>query len=248
MTRRARSLRLRRHGISACVLVSLLAMLARLPAGAQTFLPPDPSKTVGGTVSFEGFIDENGRDVPSLLREADRAEAARPWIVSPIYTRCPRTCSPITSGLRAALERSGLQPSAYRVVSFSFDPEETADGLRAFRTRMQLPQGWLTLRAAEPAALERTLKSLDFRTIKMADRQYDHPNLLAVLAPDMRLTEYVFGVAFSPTQLAAAVRRARAGGSWRAGRQSDVFTFAGIGLLVSAFAFSALLLRRRGSR
>ena len=246
MTQQARSLRLHRRRIRTCVFVSLLALLTCLRAGAQTLLPPDPSRTIGGIVSFEGFVDENGRDVSSLLRAADGAELARPWIVSPIYTRCPRTCSPITSGLRSALERSGLQPSEYRVVSFSFDPEETGDGLRAFRSRMQLPEGWVTARAAEPAALERTLNSLDFRTIKMADRQYDHPNLLAVLTPDRQLTEYVFGTAFSPAQLAAAVRRARAGGSWWAGWRSDLFAFAGVGLVVSAFAFSALLLRRRG--
>ena len=108
MTRRARSLRLHRHRISTCVFVSLLALLTRLSAGAQTLLPPDPSKTVGGSVSFEGFVDENGRDVASLLARPTGRSPARPWIVSPIYTRCPFTCSPITSALRSALEGVGL--------------------------------------------------------------------------------------------------------------------------------------------
>ena len=39
---------------------------------AQTLLPPDPSKTIGGTVSFAGFVDENGRDVGGARRRAGR--------------------------------------------------------------------------------------------------------------------------------------------------------------------------------
>jgi protein SCO1/2 len=228
------------------ILLSLFALLVGLSASsAQTLLPPDPGKTIGGRVSFEGFVDESGRAIASLQGAADGSNPARAWIVSPIYTRCPYTCSPITAALRSALQASGLQPSEYRVVSFSFDPDETGESLRAFRRALQLPDSWLTLRAREPRALERTLGSLDFRTIKLGDGQYAHPNLIAVLAPDMRLTEYIFGVSFSPTQLAAAVRAARNGGSWVRGWHGHLLVFSGTGLLVSAFVFFTLLLKRR---
>ncbi len=223
-----------------------LAALAALSiTHAQTLLPPDPSKTLGGTVSFAGFVDERGRDVAALVGAPAGPTTVRAWIVSPIYTRCPFTCSPITTALRSALNESGLQASEYRVVSFSFDPHETGETLRAFRTGLQLPESWLTLRAAEPGALERTLRSLDFRTMEIGDGQYAHPNLLAVLAPDMRLTEYIFGVTFSPTELAAAVRAARSGGSSAPAWHGYWLVLSGTGLLASAFVFFTVLQRRR---
>ena len=226
-------------------LLSLLtALVIAVPAEAQKLLPPDPAVSVGQVVAFDGFVDEEGRDAASLVRESDGAPL-HPWVVSPIYTRCLHTCSPITSSLRSALEQSGLQAAEYRVVSFSFDPNETPEGLRAFRSHLQLPAGWLTLRAADQAALTRTLKALDFRTITMGDGQFDHPNLIAILAPDQRLVEYLFGVTFSPTQLAAAVRRARSGVPFLAGWEPYLFATAAIGLLTSAFVFFSLLSRRR---
>ena len=246
MTRRARSLPARRLSGSAALVAVLLVLFAQLSTGnEQTLLPPDPSKTIGGKVSFAGFVDETGRDAAALIGAPGVSERAVPWIVSPIYTRCAYTCSPLTASLRSALEQSGLQPSEYRVVSFSFDPEETGEALRAFRTALQLPDGWLTLRAADRGALERTLRSLDFRTIKLNDGQFAHPNLIAVLAPDLRLTEYVFGVTFPPKRLAGAVQRARAGGSWWVPWQGSFFVMAGIGLLTSTFVFFSLLKRRR---
>jgi cytochrome oxidase Cu insertion factor (SCO1/SenC/PrrC family) len=222
------------------VVAWLTLSLPVLGIHAQTLLPPDPGRTIGGLVSFEGFVDEQGRDVANLVGADQRA-----WIVSPIYTRCPFTCAPITAALKSAVQESGLQPSAYRVVSMSFDPNETGAALRDFRERMQLPDGWLTVRAADPGALERTLTSLDFRTMEMGGGQYAHPNLIAVLTPGMRLSEYIFGVTFSPTQLAAAVEAARRGGARSRGWRGYAFVLSGIGLLVSAVVFFTLLLKRR---
>jgi len=208
-------------------------------------LPPDPTTTVGHVVPFDGFVDADGREFAALLPQAERERDARPWIVSPMYTRCPGTCSALTAEVRRALDQSGLAPTDYRIVSFSFDPHETADGLREFRDRMQLPSSWLTLRARTPAALERTLKSLDFRTITRGDGNFDHPNLVAVLAPDQRLAGYLFGIAFSPTELARAVRRARDGVSAADAWRPYAFLFAALGFLGSAWVLALLLAQRR---
>jgi len=208
-------------------------------------LPPNPSSTVGNLIRFDGFVDENGREISASLPMQELVRDRRPWIVSPMYTRCPHTCSAITAGLHRALDQSGLGPSEYRILSFSFDPNETDDSLRRFRARMELPSDWLTLRAHDPQAIERTLKSLDFRTITTGDGEFDHPNLVAVLAPDMRLNGYLFGINVSPTELARAVRRARAGvfaaDAWR----PYLFLFAALGFLASAWVFGLLLSRRR---
>jgi protein SCO1 len=198
---------------------------------------------VGNPVRFDGFVDENGHEFSAPLRALDRD--ALPWIVSPMYTKCPGTCSTITASLHRALQQSGLTSGEYRVLSFSFDPNEADDGLRAFRTRLQLPSDWLTLRARDPQILERTLRSLDFRTITMADGGFEHPNLVAVLAPDMRLTGYLFGINLAPTELARAVRRARRGVSAVDAWWPYRFLVASLGFITSGCVFAWLLSRRR---
>ncbi len=249
MGHRAPSLPVREPRRAGARLIVALFALALWGAegGAQTVLPPDPGKTIGRPVPLDGLIDERDRDLAAWGPEPDVSGQPRAYILSPIYTRCPHTCSPITSSLRSALEQSGLAPSEFRVISVSFDPEETADGLRAFRSKLQLPDEWVTLRARSPEGLARTLESLDFRTIRTRDGQYDHPNLVAILTPDLRLDGYLFGVVFSPPQLAAVVRRAAAGGSWLGRWQGWLFVVAGVGLVVSAFVFFTLL-QRRGTR
>jgi len=222
--------------------LALLAVVSvAVAARAQTLLPPDPARVVGKVVPFDGFVDESGADFSFSQVDQD----GRPWVVSPMYTRCPHTCSAITTALRRALEQSGLAESDYHVLSFSFDPQESAEGLQSFRAKMNLPPGWRTLRARDPAALERTLRSLDFRTITLADGVFEHPNLVAVLTPDRRLAAYVFGVNFAPGELARAVRRARDGVSAFDRGRIYLFFFAAVGFAASAAVFVFLLARRR---
>jgi protein SCO1/2 len=238
MSRPARSLRGRKRWLPSSALALLVSLGA--VAVAETLLPPDPSKTVGNVIRLDGFADENGHEVD---REAQAG--TRPWIVSPMYTHCPHTCSAVTAGVRRAIDQSGLAPSEYRVLSLSFDPNETPDGLRAFRARMQLPNDWLTLRARDTESLQRLLTALDFRTISMGNGDFDHPNLVAILAPDMRLAGYLFGVNFSPTELARLIRRAREGISAADAWRLYIFLFAAIGFLASAAVFAVLLSRKR---
>ncbi|HUI25012.1 MAG TPA: hypothetical protein VL403_02920, partial [Candidatus Kryptonia bacterium] len=167
-----------------------------------------------------------------------------PWIVSPVYARCKSTCSSLTAGLRKALARSGLGASEYRVASFSFDPQETAAQLQTFRTHLDLPRTWLTLRAVDQADLARTLAALDFRTITTDDGEFQHPNLIAILTPDLRLAGYLFGVEFSPTEIADAVRRARTGAIVSRSRW-PLFLVAAVGFGISSVVFLVLVMRRR---
>ena len=228
---------------SAAAAAGLLALLAG--AGrAQTLLPPDPQAAVGRTVPFDGWIDERGQSLAALVAAADAQADPRPWVVSPIYTHCPSTCSPITAALQTALRGSGLLPSDYRVVSLSFDPDETADSLAAFRARLRLAPEWLTVRAGDRTALEATLRALDVRTVTRDDGGFDHPNLIVVLGADRKLVGYVFGVAPAAAELSALLSRAR-GGAASASRSAGLFGAAALGLALSAGVFVALLSRRR---
>lgn len=221
--------------------IAVLPLLAVGRIGAGTLLPPDPAAAIGNTIPLDAFVDQQGRDFASVANAND----SRPWIVSPIYTRCRYTCVPLTAALHSALRQSGLQASEYRVLSFSFDPNETTESLVTFREQLQLPEDWLTLRASKRDSLERTLRALDFRTITIGDGQFEHPNLIAILTADRRLASYLFGVSFSPSQLAAAVRGAGSGLPPRPGWTGAIFVTAAMGLAGSAFLFATLLKRRQ---
>jgi cytochrome oxidase Cu insertion factor (SCO1/SenC/PrrC family) len=225
-----------------CAALALLVVLhVAASAAASTLLPPDATATIGQRIPFDGFVDEYGH--PFSLQPLERDP--RPWVISPMYTRCLGTCPAITASLRRALDRSRLAPAEYRVLSFSFDPNETNDGLRQFRTRMQLPADWLLLRASNPQALERTLKSLDIRTLTRGDGNFEHPNLVAVLAPDRRLVAYLFGINFTAADLAGTVRRARAGLSAVDAWRPYTFAIAALGFFASGGLLIWLLSARR---
>jgi cytochrome oxidase Cu insertion factor (SCO1/SenC/PrrC family) len=218
------------------------ALLFLLAAAARASVPPpDPDRSLGQVIAFDGFVDEGGRSFRAA-RDDGRA-----WIVSPIYTRCPTTCAALTASLQAALRASGLRPADYRALSFSFDPQETDASLAEFRERMRLPAEWVTLRAADPAALERTLRGLDFRTLQLDGGGFEHPNVVAVLDGDLRVVDYVYGLPPSPDALARTIRRARTGASpldrWR----PYALLLTGAGFALSAAVFLAVLGRRRSS-
>jgi cytochrome oxidase Cu insertion factor (SCO1/SenC/PrrC family) len=224
-----------------------LLPLAAVPglAFARVLLPPDASVSVGRAIDFAGFVDESGETFTARRQAMEAAPPARPWIVSPMYARCPHTCSPITQELVRALRESGLAASEYRVLSFSFDPEETEEAVRTFRERHALPPDWPALRATSPGALGRVLAALDFRTIRTGEAQFDHPNLVAVLTPDLRVSDYLLGVRFSPDALARSVRAARSG-RLRSSTKGTLLTVgSALGLATSALAFMAVWERRR---
>ena len=220
-----------------CMASALLLLLGT--AVRADIPPPDARLSEGQVIPFDGFVDQNGQPF--------RAQRdARPWVVLPIYTRCPTTCSALTAALRGAVRESGLRAEDYRVVSFSFDSHETDATLREFRDRMQLPAEWLTLRAAAPEALERTLRALDFRTLQLDDGRIEHPNLVVVLGGDRSLVAYLSGAPLSPSELARVVRQTRDGEApldrWR----RAVFVLATLGFAISAALFVGMLGRVTG--
>ena len=217
----------------------LLAALAA-PAMGEGLPWPDQSESLGREIRFDGLVDDAGRNFSSDVTDM------RPWIVCPIYTRCPTTCSALTAALKTSLADSALQSSDYRVLVLSFDAQESAAGLAEFRARLRLPDDWAVVRAADPAALERVLRGLDFRTIELDDGRIEHPNLVAVLDAQQRVSGYVFGLTLPPREIARAVRRARGGDAATDLLRSYPIAAAALGLLASVLIFLAMVIARGG--
>ena len=131
----------------------------------------------------------------------------KPVIISPIFTTCPHTCGMITESLRDALRQVGEPGVGYEVLTVSFDPADDSAAMRAYRERMQLPPAW-RMATARPDQLASLLGALDFTVTPMEGGGFAHPNLVAVLSPDLRVASYVHGVMFEPGDLNTALKDA----------------------------------------
>jgi hypothetical protein len=127
-----------------------------------------------------------------------------PTLLLPVFTRCGGTCPLTASLLKEAL---GKARAPFRVVVFSFDPEDGASDLRDFRERFALPASWILVRAAEPGAAREVFDALDFHFMKSGGG-FDHPNLTFVFSPRGSWAATLPGSPFSPRDLEAAWKRA----------------------------------------
>lgn len=180
---------------AACVLLSMLF------AGAAAAQRPDESKTLGTQMPDVELVADND----STFRLS--ALWGKPVIISPIFTTCPHTCGMITESLRDALREIGEPGVGYEVLTVSFDPADDSAAMRAYRERMQLPPNW-RMATARPDQLAALLGALDFTVTPMEGGGFAHPNLVAVLRPDLRVASYVHGVMFASADLSTALKDA----------------------------------------
>lgn len=152
------------------------------------------------------FRDEAGKDV----RLGDYF-GKRPVILSLVYYRCPMLCGEVLSGLVTSLNIVNFDLGRdYDVVTLSIDPRETPEDAAKMKTvymhRYQrhtstTAQGWHFLTGKEDQ-IEQLAKTVGFRYVydKRID-QYAHASGIEVATPDGRLSQYYYGIEYSPKDL-----------------------------------------------
>ena len=161
------------------------------------------------------FRDQHGnvRSLSSLFINE------RPLILAPVYFECPRLCKLTQASLARSLNAIELEIGReYKVVSFSFDPEEPAElaAKRAEKYHALLKNssgakngGWDFL-VGEKSQTEALTKALGFSFFE--DRgEYIHAAMFVVLTPDGRISRYFYGVDFPPKNLRLALVEAARG-------------------------------------
>lgn len=138
------------------------------------------------------------RDRPQTL-----PQSPAPMLLLPLFTRCGGTCPLTALSLKQAV--AGAQPP-FRVVLLSFDGGDTAEDLRDFRERLELPAGWLLVRAAGASELRAFLDQLDFHFMK-TEGGFDHPNQSFVFSPGGIWAATFEGAPGSRAELKEAYRR-----------------------------------------
>ena len=176
------------------------------------------------------FEQKLGARVPrsKALREADGrpvdwqalAASGEPLVLLPAYYQCDTLCGTAAHGALEALADTGLPPTAWHLLLFSVDPQDTPATARALRrvyvdyARYARSQPFgamvpdlhlLSGDAASTAALAQAI-GFHWQAASMA-----HPTGLVVLTPDGTVSRYFLGVRHDSTALRAALVEASQG-------------------------------------
>lgn len=225
-----------RHWIGSCVALALLLSAARAPA--QLPMPPDESQTRGRVVPDVTLTDDRG--VQFRLSEL----AGRPLLLSPIFTACPGACIAITSTLRDAVKSAGMIGRDFNVVTVSFDPADTPEKMHAYREQQDLPDAWV-MAVAEADDRMKLLDAVDFNFMSLEGGMFSHANEVVVLDKNLAVSGYLHGTAHAPGTVISALEVATGNKNpWRH-EGNAVFLVAVAGILVTALAAIALIVRRR---
>ncbi len=145
-------------------------------------------------------------DEQDARQDLQALAAGAPTLLLPIFTRCTGTCPMTAHDLDRALAKFG---TPFRVVVFSFDPDDRAGDLREFRERFALPAAWRIVRSADAAATRAFLDRLDFHFMK-SEAGFDHPDATFVFSARGKWTGTLTGAQFERADLGTAHERALA--------------------------------------
>lgn len=197
-------------------------------SAAQTVLPPDETKTLGKPVPDARLFDDRGNSLQLS------ALAGKPLVLSPIFTKCPHTCGPITLSLRDALEEVGVAGEDFNVVSLSFDVSDTEADLKRFHESMELPDAWRVVSATNEELFP-ILEAIDFRFISVAEANFTHPNVVVLLSPELEVAKYLYGVEYTAGEVRAGLKVAGGGSTVLDHLGPYVLLIGVIGVLVTSF-------------
>lgn len=192
---------------TALLIAGVLSLQYFIPNDMRDNLAPDAEDFMGKRVRNIQVMDQRGerKDILDLLSD-------KPVILSPIYTRCPGSCSIITSKLATVVaEMEGLGTD-FQVITFSFDPEDRPVDLSNFSDRWELDHaGWQVI-SANRKNIDDLLASINFWYEKDAETgEYNHSNNLVVLSAEGKIAQYVYGLGPNKFYLEKALEAAKEG-------------------------------------
>jgi protein SCO1/2 len=194
---------------------ALLLVAAAAPARALEKLPPgvDVIEKLGERVPRDlVFTDETGKKVK--LGDYLTSDG-RPVLLTLVYYKCPMLCSLTLNGLTGALRQQTWRPGKeFRVLTVSFDPEEKPE-LAAQKQRGYLGSLGLTpeehggawpFLTGDKANIDALADAVGFRfRWDPVNKAWDHTAALIALAPDGKITRYLYGVQYPPRDVKLAL-------------------------------------------
>jgi protein SCO1/2 len=163
------------------------------------------------------FTDESGTARP--LR--DYFVPGRPVVLIPSYYACPRLCSYIFSAVQKAAQATALERyrpgQDYLILSVSFDDRETpriaAEKGAALRAGFRNPlaaEAWPFL-TGKADAIAPLMDAIGYRYRPDGAADFTHAAAIVFLAPDGKITRYLYGIEFPEREYRLSVVEASEG-------------------------------------
>lgn len=157
------------------------------------------------------FRDENGK--PIVLREL----IDRPTILAPVFLSCPDVCSFLLSNLSETLNRLPADPGKeFLILAVSFDETEgpplASEKKNLYLKMIEKPfpeEAWRFLTGDRESILK-LMDAVGFY-FKKEGKNFLHPIALIILAPDGKITRYLYGTEILPFDLRMALLEASEG-------------------------------------
>ncbi len=152
--------------------------------------PPNEAKYLGKQLEDIVVFDKEGNHFKISEYFGDI-----PVILSPIYTKCPGSCSIITANLKEAVSNAGGLGKDYKILTFSFDYDDEPKDLQAFTNRWKLEEAFWKVVSTDEENTKKLLAAIDFEVIKdTVFGDFLHPNVVIVASPEMKISRFVYGV------------------------------------------------------
>lgn len=161
------------------------------------------------------FTDESGHQI-SL---ANYFKSGRPVLLNLVYYECPNLCTFVLNGLVKALKDMDWVPGKqFEVVSVSIDPKEKASlatrKKSAYISAYGKPEGaagWHFL-TGEVDSIRKLAAQIGFGyRYDERDRQFAHSAAIFALTPAGKISRYLYGIEYKPTDLKLSLLEASNG-------------------------------------
>lgn len=191
------------------VAVALLSTIAVEPAAAQMFPPLFRDIGIDQRPGAQVPLDAQFRDQTGASVRLGDYVHGKPVLLLPVYYTCTTLCSETLRGLVEGISPLSLHPgSDYEIVAFSINPEETpADALKQVnRCTMNYSgrhgdPGWHFL-TGDAHAINAVTNAIGFHyRYDTQNKIFVHAAGLMILTPGGRVSRYLLGVTFQPSDL-----------------------------------------------
>jgi protein SCO1/2 len=180
-----------------------LAQAQDPPAGVLTAIGIEQKLNAALPLDLH-FFDESGRDV--TLKELFRG---KPVVLSLVYYECPMLCSMTLNGLVKSMRPLPMSiGDEFDVVTISFDPAEKPPLAAAKKDvyvgdygREGAAAGWHFLTASADS-IRRLTDAAGYRyQWDEYTKQWAHASAIVIVTADGRISQYLYGIEFSPRDL-----------------------------------------------
>lgn len=186
---------------------------------------PASSVTDPLPVNEPGIDEHLGASIPADVQLNDesgqkvslKALIDKPTVLTLNYFRCGGICTPQLNNLVQTLNKIDLDPGKdFQVITVSFDPTDTF-GVAATKRANYLklmkrpfpPSAWRFL-TGDAASTKAVADAVGFGFKQQGDA-FIHPGALIIVSPQAKVTRYIYGINYLPSELTMAVADARSG-------------------------------------